>query len=600
MKRRHRLAAVLLSLLLLTGCALPGGTSSGTSMQPEPSVKTGNICYIPLDDRPDNLERVEYLANSLGYTLLIPEEDWFRTKLDSQPLNENGTQYGDRAALYEWVLAQEAAGCDRYILFVDQLTSGGLVNSRHMSESEPLTLSSGATLTESEMLDALLTALAADSGNAVWLLDTVMRLAPTVGYDGFGLTEYNALRAYGSAGRPVLTGADLTTDAITADYPLGADGKALDAASFGVTVGMAADYFAARERKLLLSAQIQQTLTRPGHENFRLLIGIDDSAEEDSIQKNEIAFLRQGLRDGDALLSGVDDLAFKAVARLYLNECETPVSPAVSVEYFGGTEDRPACAYDYQPLDTIVEEHFAFFGMTRAESAADADIRFLVLTQPLDAAKKTDYCRALLAALAECRKALTPVILMDASNGTYGTQFHEMLADDAELGYLLSYAGFLDMAIVTGTALSHGIARYAWLANGNGLSPAANYSFRKTLVESVVLDLAYKNVVRLQVIDKARALGGDANNFYAPALDLDLLDKTLSDGMARAAKPLLKNFSRSNLLISLEGEDRLAGWSEVSLSNWSFPWSRAFEVRMKISVNDLTKPHESLLSGLFS
>lgn len=599
MNRQIRLAAVLLVLVLLTGCVQPGATSSGV-LQPEPSVKTGNVCYIPLDDRPDNLERVEYLANSLGYTLLIPEEDLFRTKLDSQPLNENGTQYGHRAALYEWVLAQDAAGCDRYILFMDQLTSGGLVNSRHMSGSEPLTLSDGTSLTESDMLDALLTALAADGSNTVWLLDTVMRLAPTVGYDGFGIAEYNALRAYGSAARPVLTGSALTADAIVADYPLGADGKTLDAASFEVTTQMAQNYFAARERKLRLSAQIRQTLAAPGYENFRLLIGIDDSAEEDSIQKNEISFLRQGLREGDALLSGVDDLAFKAVTRMYLNECKVPVTAAVSVEYFGGTQDRPACAYDYQPLDAIVEEHFNFFGLTRAENAADADIRFLVLTQPLDAAKKAEYSRTLLAALKECRKALTPVILMDASNGTYGTQFHEMLTDDAELGYLLSYAGFLDMAIVTGTALSHGVARYAWLTNGNGASPAANYAFGKTLVESVVLDLAYKNVVRLQVIDKARGLGGDANNFYAPALDLGLLDKTLSDGMAKAAKPLLKNFSRSNLLVSLEGEDRLAGWSEVSLSDWSFPWSRAFEVRMKISVNDLTKPHESLLSGLFS
>lgn len=583
MNRRIRLAAVLLVLVLLTGCVQPGATSSGV-LQPEPSVKTGNVCYIPLDDRPDNLERVEYLANSLGYTLLIPEEDLFRTKLDSQPLNENGTQYGHRAALYQWVLAQEAAGCDRYILFVDQLTSGGLVNSRHMSGSEPLTLSDGTALTESEMLDALLTALAADSGNTVWLLDTVMRLAPTVGYDGFGITEYNALRAYGSAARPVLTGSALTADAIVADYPLGADGKTLDSASLEVTAQMAQNYFAARERKLRLSAQIQQTLAAPGHENFRLLIGIDDSAEEDSIQKNEITFLRSGLRDGDALLSGVDDLAFKAVARMYLNECKTPVTAAVSVEYFGGTEDRPACAYDYQPLEAIVEEHFAFFGLTRAESAAAADIRFLVLTQPLDAAKKTEYGRALIAALAECRKALTPVILMDASNGTYGTQFHEMLTDDTELGYLLSYAGFLDMAIVTGTALSHGVARYAWLTNGNGASPAANYAFGKTLVESVVLDLAYKNVVRLQVIDKARALGGDANNFYAPKLDLDLLDKTLSDSMAKAAKPLLKNFARSDLLVALEGEDRLAEWGKVTLSHWSFPWSRAFEVRMDIGI----------------
>lgn len=600
MRQRFRLLAGFIALLLLTGCVQPGSTPDAPLPQGT-SVQTGDICYVPLDDRPDNWERVVYLAESLGYTLLLPEEDWFSTTLDSQPANAHGTQYGHRAALYEWVLAQEAAGCDRYILFVDQLTSGGLVNSRHMSESLPVTLSDGAVLTEAELLDSLMTTLAADKNNAVWLLDTVMRLAPTVGYDGFGLAEYNGLRSFGIAGRPILTGSALTVENIVADYPLAADGTALRAADFGITSDTAENYFAARERKLRLSAQIQSRLAQPGYENFRLLIGIDDSSEADSIQRNEIACLRQGLREGDALLSGVDDLAFKSVTRLYLNECAVSVSPAVTVEYFGGTEDQPACDYDYQPLDVIVDEHLAYFGMTRTDHAADADIRILVLTQPKEAGKKAAYCRALVTALQECEKTLTPVILIDAGNGTYGSQFHDMLAKDTQLGYPLSYSGFLDMAIVSGTAISHGIARYAWLANGNGLSPASNAAFCKTMTAAVVLDLAYKNDVRLDVIAQAQKLGGDANNFYAPAIDLEKLNQTLSDGMAKSAKPLLKNLSGSHLLIGLDGsEESLAGWGDVTLTNWRFPWNRAFEVRMDIQVNDLAKPAESFLKTLFS
>jgi len=600
MKRRIRFLAGIIALLLLTGCVQPVSTPEEPLPQGT-SVRSGDICYVPLDDRPDNRERVVYLAESLGYTLLLPEEDWFSTTLDNQPLNAHGTQYGHRAALYEWVLEQEAAGCDRYILFVDQLTSGGLVNSRHMSESLPVPLSDGTALTEAELLESLMTTLAADENNAVWLLDTVMRLAPTVGYDGFGLAEYTGLRSFGIAGRPVLTGSQLTVENIAAGYPLAADGSALRVADYGITADMAEDYFAARERKLRLSAQIQSQLTQPGYERFRLLIGIDDSSEADSIQRSEIAFLRQGLRDGDALLSGVDDLAFKAVTRLYLNECAVPVAPLAAVEYFGGTEDQPACDYDYQPLNVIVDEHLAYFGMSHADSAANADIRILVLTQPKEAGQKAAYCRALITALQECEKTLTPVILIDAGNGTYGTQFHDMLVKDTQLGYPLSYSGFLDMAIVSGTAISHGIARYAWLANGNGLSPASNTAFCRTMAAGIVLDLAYKNDVRLDVIDQARKLGGDANNFYAPAIDLEKLSKTLSDGMAKSAKPLLKNLSGSHLLVGLDGgEDSLAGWGDASLSDWCFPWNRAFEVRMKIQVNDLTKPEESFVQSLVS
>ena len=79
------------------------------------------------------------------------------------------------------------------------------------------------------------------------------------------------------------------------------------------------------------------------------------------------------------------------------------------------------------------------------------------------------------------------------------------------------------------------------------------------------------------------------------------MNRTLTDGMAKSTKPLLKNLSGSHLLVGLDGgEESLAGWGDASLSNWRFPWSRAFEVRMDIQVNDLTKAAESFLKTLVS
>ena len=193
---KKRIFAAVLACALLSGCG-PVVLEDGGQ-----TAERITVAYVPLDERPDNLERAVYLAESLGYTLAMPETDDYRTRLQDQPLNENGTQYGDRADLYEWVLDQEEAGCDRYILSMDQLLSGGLVNSRSMWESEPVTLSDGTTLTEAELLDHLLTTLAEDKNNEVWLLESVMRLAPTVGYDHWDLDGYNALRSYGMVGRP--------------------------------------------------------------------------------------------------------------------------------------------------------------------------------------------------------------------------------------------------------------------------------------------------------------------------------------------------------------------------------------------------------------
>lgn len=586
---KQRLLAAMLACLLLSGC---GAVRTEPVDQESAPTDEPVIAYVPLDDRPDNVERAVYLADSLGYELAMPEADDYRTRLQDQPLNENGTQYGDRADLYEWVLAQEAAGCDRYILSLDQLLSGGLVNSRSLWESEPVTLSDGTTITEEALLDNLLTALAADADNQVWLLESVMRLAPTVGYDHWDLEGYNALRSYGMAGRPVLEGDDLTISNIEGDYRLASDGTVLDLSEFDLEEWEVAEYLAARTRKLSLSDQMLETVSRPGYENFHVLIGIDDSSVEDSIQKNEIAYLRSLLREGDALLSGVDDLAFKAIARLYLDEIGWQ-GANVSVRYYGGTEDQPACDYDYQPLTTIMEEHFDFFGLTEADPGAE-ELRILVLTQPADEAQKAAYYEALIADLNDCRKAGMPVVLIDAGNGTYGTAFHDTLTEETELGWLLSYAGFLDMAIVTGTALSHGVARYAFLHHGEQ-TEATERAFARTLADSILKDFCYKNVVREELIAYIRNdLGGNPDNFWQPAIDLEAVQSRLESGMDAATADVVENLEHSNFISDLESYTE-RGWGGVELTNYRFPWDRAFEIGMDIRLGEFTQPHEKIL-----
>lgn len=587
----RRFLTVILAVALLAGC---GPVSTEPVDQESAPTDEPVIAYVPLDDRPDNEERVVYLADSLGYELLLPERDDYQTRLDGQPLNENDTQYGDRADLYAWVLAREAEGCDRYILSVDQLLSGGLVSSRSMAGENPVTLSDGRTLSEAELLMELLGLLAADENNQVWLLDTVMRLAATTGYGGFGLNEYNALRTYGMAARPHLTGAELTVENIVADYPLGADGQVIRAeAEEPLPEGAVEGYLAARERKLRLSQTLFDAL--PGTEGrFHVLVGIDDSSEEDSIQKNEIAYLRSRLREGDALLSGVDDLAFKAVARLYLDECGWEGAD-VSVEYFGGTQDQPACAYDYQPLTAIMDEHFDFFDLRPAEPGA-AELRILVLTQPADETKKDDYIQAVAREL-EGDSAQTPTVLIDAGNGTYGTAFHEALTEKVQLGRLLSYAGFLDMAIVTGTALSHGVARYAFLRHGEQ-TDATERAFLRTVADSVLKDFCYKNVVRNDILNFVRSdLSGNADNFWTPDIDRDAVLERLESGMAAATADVIANLERSNFISALPsaGEYAERGWGGVELTNYRFPWDRAFEIGMDIRLGDFTEPHKQVL-----
>lgn len=583
---KQRFLAALLACLLLSGCA---ETPLYTA---EEEVNGPVVAYVPLDDRPDNVERVQYLAWSLGYDLQMPQADDYRTRLQGQPLNENGTQYGDRADLYQWVLEQEESGCDRYILSMDQMLSGGLVNSRSMWEHEAVTLSDGTTLTEPELLSLLLETLARDGDNQVWLLDSVMRLAPTVGYDHWDLDGYNALRSYGMAGRPVLEGQALTVENIEADYRLGSDGSQLSLGEFGLEEWEVEEYLSARSRKLELAGQMMETVTGDGYGNFHVLIGIDDSSEEDSIQKNEIAYLRSLLRQGDALLSGVDDLAFKAVTRLYLDEQGWDGATA-TVRYYGGTEDQPACAYDYKPLQEIMAEHFDFFDL---QESPDGELQILVLTQPLDEAAAQNYCNSLSMDLRRCQIQGQPVIVIDAGNGRYGTMFHEILTEHTELGGFLSYAGFLDMAIVTGTALSHGVARYARLEAGRP-SDAENRAFARTLADSILKDFCYKNIVRDKLLTYIRGdLGANPDNFWQPDTDRNAIRQMLEREMEECTKPVIRNLESSNMAVVPDpapSGDRI-GWGSVLLGNYRFPWDRAFEIGMDIELGAFTSQHKGI------
>lgn len=95
----------------------------------------------------------------------------------------------------------------------------------------------------------------------------------------------------------------------------------------------------------------------------------------------------------------------------------------------------------------------------------------------------------------------------------------------------MSYAGFLDMAIVTGTAVSHGIARYAFLQSGTPTA-ATESAFVKTLADSVLKDFCYKNVVREDILAFVRNdLVSNPDNFWQPDIDREAILARLESGM---------------------------------------------------------------------
>lgn len=572
---RRKIFALLLALsLCLTAC---GTAVPEPERLPEGENTGPEVSYIPLDDRPVNADRVVYLAESLGYRLTMPEEDLYRTRLDGQDSNPNGTAYGDRAGLYAWLQDREAAGCDRYILSLDQLLSGGLVNSRSFPGAD-VVLQDGTVLTEEAFLAAILDLLA-DGENEVYLLDTVMRLAPTVGYDGWDLAGYEALRSYGMAARPTLSGDALTVESIAASYPLGADGTPLDPADYGVTEEEVAQYLRCRERKLRLIDEALR-LTE-GRENVHFLIGVDDSAPTDSIQTNELSYLRQTAAGRGAVLSGADEDGMLALCRMFAVSDYEGALPTVTVRYFGGSESGASSDYDHQPMTEIVENHLSYLG---CEAGEDGDLQLLVLTAPAEEGQRKTAIRQLIAALRQARKDGTPTILMDAAKNGYGTDFQKELVKKTELGFLLGYAGFYDLANATGIALANGVARWLCLQSGAERTQGQEDAFRLTLADSLVKDICYKNQAKIQTTVYVRdTLQGDPDNFCRTGTaEADVLPQAETD-LREAAEDVLQNLSRSAMRTDAAGT--LGGFGSLTIRKVSFPWLRVFEIRMEWEVS---------------
>lgn len=590
MKRGLQLTSMLLVLCLLAGCSTAADPNAEKS-----APSAGTIAYVPLDDRPVNTDRVVYLAESLGYQVLMPDEALYHTCLDQQATNPDGTQYGDRAALFEWVLRQQQAGCHLFILSLDQLLSGGLVNSRSMT-SCPVTLSDGTALTEYELIDRLLEVLGGDQDNRVYLLDTVMRLAPTVGYDGFDLEGYEALRAYGMAARPTLSTDALNVDNIVADYKLGSDGLPVSGyADTPLPVEIIQRYLTSRARKLRLADHALKTAR--GMDNIQFLIGVDDSAPSASIQTSEIAYLKQAVSGRGAVLSGADEDGMLAVCRLYEDTTFNGTLPTVQVRYFGGSESGASSDYDHQAMTQIIDAHLAYLGLRPAEE--DADVQVLVLTAPSDPSRAEKYCDTLLSALKKNEKNGVPTILMDAAKNGYGAAFEKQLVKKADLGLLLGYAGFYDLANVTGISLSNGVARWLCLKQQGSCTAAQNRAFVRTLTDSLLKDICYKNQSKAVLASWVKTeQNGDPDNFANTDTDSAAVLAKLKELMDADTKPVLDNLSRSNFISSLSPYEE-TGLGGVVLSDYEFPWQRVFEIRMSIYVNDFTKPHKKFIFFVF-
>lgn len=517
--------SVIMLTSLLTTTQFPAKAEGGKNYN---GLK---IAYIPIDNRPVNYDRVQMLAKSVGFELIMPEEDLFRTALDNMTPNKNGSTYGDREKLLEW-LKEADKTCDYFVLSLDQLLSGGLVASRWLDNTD-LTF-------EFEVADYIIELA---KNNTVVLFDTVMRLASTVNYQGYQMDEYNNLRSYGSVARKVLNGSNLTVENIIDGYKYGTNGNKI---STPLSEKAVDKYLASRTRKLKL---IDHILSRSLDDLEYCYIGVDDSSTTTNIQTNEINLISAKLGDNGAIYAGTDELGLMGITRIVT---KLYGSAEVGVTYFGGGENNIADGFDFATLKYEIENHITSLGCA-VKSGGKGGLQVLCLTQ---GATKNN-AKQLVDKAFEYMEKRIPVIIIDPNTGTGSVLEKELLNRDFPLSMLLGYSNWNTAANAMGIALSNGISRYAYLANCTDVTEESHIGFLQANTFGYLKDISYK--------------------YFGFSID-----RPNADGYG-SYKQILEMINNSRFITSL-APYRTCEHGKISADNYRYPWDRTFEMTFDVSV----------------
>lgn len=608
---RRAAAFVLCALLCLTPMNL-SASSQVTAAENKPV-----IAYVPLDDRPVCVDRVLYQAQAAGFEVLMPDADLYQTHLDNQLLNSNGTQYGDGTAIMNWLKTVDAR-CDWFVISIDQMLSGGLVNSR---------ASYRYSLTESEtaIIDYLIE-LAKDPQNHVYFVDTVMRLASTGGYDGYTGAEYDALRAYGSQERKIFS----TTDYMLSDYNASAEkvnkiydnyqiGKSGETLTYDTAVLSSTaiqNYHYARHRKMnIINLMIQYAGSDASY-----VIGVDDASPNDNIQRNEINFIktRMELLGRDYSLSAdTDSSGMMAVAQC-VNDYYAS-QPTVKVRYYGGREDYAADDYDIGTLRENIDTHLE--SLDCHQTQGDAEIELLVLTQPSAYSEYGTYISQLMTQLKTNLAVRRPTIVLDVSTsenysnwfGNVNDNLQDHLCTEVDLSQLLGYSNWNTAGNSIGIGVAQGISRYTYLHCSDTITEASHIGFLKSMTYAYIKDISYlaKNKYfpnKEDMTDYVDKNFGTNSNFYAAmmaytdgstyyedweqsrgehVINNELTWKIMQSGNAAAydgcGQQILNNLQNGEMYVDLKDVCRTREVGTISLARFRFPWFRTFEMTFDIT-----------------
>jgi hypothetical protein len=461
---------------------------------------------------------------------------------------------------------------DYFVISLDQLLSGGLVNSRVINNS--------TYTNEYKIIDEIIDL---SRNNHVYIIDAVARLANcTVGYQGASLDTYNYLRQYNATPRKSLTGGSLTVQNIVDDYRFNENGSLITTSS--AYTNTVKNSLRSRERKLHL---IDYILSKDNSGGIKYFIGIDDSNSENTVQTNEVNYIRKNINDRGFIYSGTDELGMMAVLSLMIDYYGSNVNAAAI--YFGNTEDSSAGSiYDMETVKENVEEHLKSIGV-KLTDPENADLQILVLTLPAKSVMNSKYISAMIDRINDNISKGIPTIVINSAPNAYSSNLEYRMVRECEMSMLLSYSSWGTVGNSIGLALGNGISRFLYLHSRSSSSDTADIAFLKGLTFSYEKDISYLRGGGQTLFNEyITSKGWSTSNFYKNQAQVEEAYKDLENILKTSdynvtVDDILNNLTDCRYLKGLGGECGIIG--SINLTNYSAPFFRTNEIRFDINVH---------------
>lgn len=562
-----------------------------------------NVLYVPLDDRPVNLDDVITQGRTAGINVLTPNITDINNRLDSKASSTDSTLlstfspiYGNTANIRKFIL-RNAASVDGFIFSTDMLAYGGLIGSRRLRTSGGETFPNFDSNT-THLLDVIRTVKQAHPSKPVYVLDTIMRLATTIFGDGLSFDAYNESRSFMQQPRLPLT-----------EFNEIVDGYNLSPISspYDDTVHFNKEhYYNTRQHKFKSNYYILDQLVRLGYIDF-LAIGVDD-ANSQGVQINEIRFVERYINevlsgtDGQnpnraIILPDADGLGHSLLARMANQFYCGGAKTKFAVQYFGPHGSTIINPYEYMDVHQNIQRHVDIVGGQNVTDSPTVEVVAITAADQVSSAIKR---------IASNSTNCIPTVVIDfVGSGAANAAVTEALLDSRHTGRVLGYSGWNTPGNKIGIALGMGQARYTYLiteTQETALNQAVN-AHGSLLFKRFLKDYFYKSITigEIRTYSRSHSIYSNVATFADQNM---LLFNTPNDYTHMQA--MLQNQMQTHTA-TLSGKNAfLIGHSEASNnvrqimgSTWSlseyasaalssenpdFIWGRAFEVTLSPSV----------------